>query len=96
MNKNLPNVFAVPIEKKIKNNEDVFVSSVKEDRSLSISPQEVDKLFNAKEHVYKTRVKLVTKTNTEEVDIVGRTESALLTLDGRKIRLDDILEIKKV
>ncbi len=96
MNKNLPNVFAVPIDKKIKNNEDVFVSGKREERSNSIPLQEIDKLFNSKTHVYKTRVKLVTKTKTEEVDVVGRTSQALLTLDGQTIFLEDILEIKKV
>lgn len=96
MNKNLPNVFAVPIDKKIQNNEDVFVSGKREERSVSISPQEVDQLFNSKEHVYKTRVKIVTRTNTLEVDVVGRTGNALLTLDGQTISLTDILEIKKV
>ena len=96
MNKNLPNVFAVPIDKKIENNEDVFVSGKREERSVSISPQEVDQLFNSKEHVYKTRVKIATRTTTLEVDVVGRTWKALLTLDGQTISLADILEIKKV
>lgn len=96
MNKNLPNVYAVPIEKKIKNNEDVFVSGKNVEVGESIPISEIDKIFNSKEHVYKTRVQIKTKTDSKMVDVVGRTSNSLLTLDGQLFSIQDIVEIKKV
>ncbi len=98
MNKNLPNVYAVPIEKKITNNKETYISSLKEERTSknSISKEEIDKIFNAKDHVYKTRTKIKTKNKEIEVEIVGKTSDALLTLHGEKIKVEDIEEIKKV
>ncbi len=97
MNKKLPNVYAVPITKKISNNKETFKSSEDDSlRSASISSQEINKIFSDKTHVYKTRVKVTTKKGSEEVDIVGLTQNALLTLSGKTIEIDDILDIKKV
>lgn len=96
MNKNLPNVYAVPIEKKIKNNEDVFVSGKNVEIGESIPIREIDKIFNSKEHVYKTRVQIKTKKDSKMVDVVGRTSNSLLTLDGQLFSIQDIVEIKKV
>lgn len=97
MNKNLPNVYAVPIEKKITNNNETYISSLNENREGSIIPtEEIDKIFNAREHVYKTKVKIKTKNGEEEIELIGKTNDSLLTLDGKKIKIEDILEIKKV
>ena len=96
MNKNLPNVYAVPIEKKLNNNADVYRSDKSLDREESISVNEIDKIFNSKEHVYKTRVQIKTKTDSKDVDVIGRTNQSLLTLDGQTIAIQDIVEIKKV
>lgn len=98
MNKNLPNVYAVPIEKKITNNKETYMSSMSDERTSEnlISKEEIDKLFNAKDHVYKTKTKIKTKNKEIEVEIVGKTNDALLTLSGKKIKIEDIEEIKKV
>ncbi len=97
MNKNLPNVYAVPIEKKINNNKETYISSLNDEEvGNNIPIEEIDKIFNAREHVYKTRVKIKTKNKEEEVELIGKTNDALLTLDGQKIKIEEILEIKKV
>lgn len=96
MNKNLPKVFAVPIERQIKNNKDIFMSSKREDRGTTINKNEINKIFNSKTHVYKTKVKLRTNTDEKEVEVVGINNDNLLTLDGKSINLNDIIEIKKV
>ena len=97
MNKKLPNVYAVPITKKIENNKETFRSSKEEEvRSEKISKNEINKIFNSKEHVYKTRVSIKTNTGVKEVEVVGLTNASLLTLHGEKINIDDILEIKKL
>ncbi len=97
MNKKLPNVYAVPITKKIENNKETFRSSKEvEVRSEKISKNEINKIFNSKEHVYKTRVSIKTNMGVKEVEVVGLTNDSLLTLQGEKINIDDILEIKKM
>lgn len=99
MNKNLPNVYAVPISKKIENNKETFQSKEEEQvqtNQESISVADVNKIFSSKNHVYKTRILLITKEGTKEVDAVGLTNNAILTLKGETIPLSDILDIKKV
>lgn len=97
MNKKLPNVYAVPITKKIENNKELFKSSDRElVRSTPISEKDINKIFSDKTHVYKTRVEITTKAGKKEVDVVGETKNTLLTLTGETINIADILDIKKV
>lgn len=97
MSKNLPNVFAVPINKKMTNNKETYKSSEKESLQVkTITKEEINKIFNDKTHVYKTRVRVTSLNGTEEVDVVGLTKTNLLTLNGKKIDINDILDIKKV
>lgn len=97
MNKKLPNVYAVPITKKINNNKETFKSSDGEGlRKAPITSKEINEIFNSKTHVYKTRVRITTKKEVKEVEIVGQTKNSLLTLSGETININDILDIKKV
>lgn len=97
MNKDLPKVFAVPINKSMNNNKEIFMSSGKElDRGEKISITDINKIFNAKTHVYKTKIRITTTTSEKEVEVVGMQNDALLTLKGEVIPISDIVEIKKV
>ena len=97
MNKKLPKVFAVPIDKKIENNKDIFISSKSLDRGeTTIDKNEIIKIFNSKTHVYKTKVSITTRNGKKEVDVVGLQNDNLLTLDGLIIPISEIIEIKKV
>lgn len=96
MNKKLPNVYAVPITKKINNNKETFKSTEEGLRSAPVGIEEINRIFSDKTHVYKTRVRITTKNKTEEVEIVGQTKDSLLTLSGDTINIHDILDIKKV
>lgn len=96
MNKNLPKVFAVPIEKKLENNKDIFMSSNNEVRGEVIDKSEITKIFNSTSHVYKTRVIIRTEKEIKEYDVVGLNNDNLLTLDGHSIPISEIIEIKKV
>ncbi len=96
MNKKLPSVYPVPIEKKLNNNEEVFDSNEEGMRTSPLTIKEINELFNAKDHVYKTKVKLTTKNGVKIVEVVGLSYNNLLTLDGEKINIDTILDIKKV
>lgn len=96
MNKNLPKVFAVPIEKKLENNKNIFISSNNEIRGEVIDKNEITKIFNSTSHVYKTRVIIRTVKEIKEYDVVGLNNDNLLTLDGHSIPISEIIEIKKV
>lgn len=96
MNKKLPNVYAVPITKELKNNKEVFKSSEREERKIPVTDKEINKIFNDKMHVYKTKVQITTNNETKIVDVVGETKNALLTLTGETINKKEILNIKKV
>ncbi len=97
MNKKLPNVYAVPITKKLNNNKEMFKSGESDGlRKANISSKEINEIFNAKDHVYKTKVIVTTIKETKEVEVVGLTSTALLTLNGETIKISDILDIKKV
>ena len=98
MKKDLPKVFAVPINKSLNNNEDLFISNMENDRHTKevIDIKDINKIFNDKKHVYKTKVQIVTKTDVKEVEVVGLQNNSLLTLKGESIPIDEIIEIKKV
>ena len=96
MNKKLPSVYAVPIEKTLHNNKEVFKSTEEGTRESRVDRKEIQEIFKSKTHVYKTRVKITTRNEIKEVDVVGETQNALLTLSGETIPLDVIIDIKKV
>ena len=92
-----PRVFAIPINKKIDNVQDLFRS---DKESRSINPVDVNKkineIFASRNHVYKSKVKITLKDKVIEKEIVGKTNINLLTLDGDLIRITDILDIEKI
>ncbi len=97
MNKKLPHVYAVPITKEIKNNEEIFQSAERSSvRSTPITETEINRIFSDKKHVYKTRVQITTNKGSKEVDVVGLTNTSILTLTGETILISDLLDIKKV
>ena len=97
--KELPKVYAVPITKKINNNEEMYFSegnnrSLKEEKGVSIT--DINKIFNAKDHVYKSKVEITTSRETKVYEIVGMSKNSLLTLEGNLIPISEIKAIKKV
>lgn len=96
MKKELPGVYAAPINKKMNNNENIYKSTENLERGATLDRNEINKLFNSKEHVYKTRVIVKTREGEFEEDIVGMTNTSLLTLSGKQINLQEIISIKKV
>ncbi len=96
MDKKLPNVYAVPIEKKLHNNEEISTSMERKDATTGITINEINELFASSHHVYKTKVKMTTTSGVKVVEVVGQTKNSLLTLDGERIPYHEILDIKKV
>lgn len=94
--KDLPKVFAKPIEKEVKNNKDLFYSKLLDERSSKNILKEIDEIFHDRNFVYKSDVEITTKDGTKIKTIVGKNGSSLLTLDGEAIRIIDIEDIKKL
>ncbi len=98
MEKNLPKVYANPINKPITNNREYQVTNTEERKIKTMEniPQEINRIFANPHHVYKSKVKLVIGNQEEETTIVGKTSDYLLTLTGEKIRINDIDYIERI
>lgn len=92
----LPKVFANQINTNLNNNVELFDSrSSKDYEGVDVS-REVNKIFHSNNFVYKSNVLIVLKDKRViETSLVGRDNLFLFTLDGQKILISDILNIKK-
>lgn len=95
MKKDLPSVYSNPIDKDIKNNSDYFYGKanldVKSPRDIESS---VNNIFKSKNFVYKRKVRITTFDGSDEVFLVGRNNSSLLTLDNKRIPIVNITDIE--
>ena len=98
MNRNLPKVYASPINKPITNNKDIFISSKDSTRSLNSNniPEKINEIFANPHHVYKSDVKIITNNDSYTTTIVGLNGSNLLTLNGERININNILDIERI
>ena len=100
MKKELPKIYVNNIDK-INNNEEVFYSyknnneiEVIEDTSSIYEMQnKIDELFRSNDFIYKKRFHIKTKYGEGDYDIISKSYDYLLTIDGEKIYIDNILEI---
>lgn len=99
MKKELPNVFVNPLDKDINNTQEYFYSEKNlEERSSDINSvlTKINRIFNSPYHVYKSRVKITTRSGIFESDIVGKSNGKLLTLNGDAIKMVDIIDIERL
>lgn len=100
MDKNLPKVCAIPINKPITNNREYHISSVTENeirkKPAENIPKKINEIFSSPNHVYKSRVRIIIDNNEVEEVIVGKTNNYLLTLSGEKININSIEQIEKI
>ncbi len=98
MKNELPKVYSNPIDKEIKNNKEYYYS--REQSRDYKSPKEINKMINqifaSKDFVYKKKIRITTFDNQLEVNLVGRTNNNLLTLDNQKIALNEIINIEEI
>lgn len=98
MKKELPKVYANPINKSLNNNRDIYYSRNNEIRGVSNINvnQKINEIFASRNHVYKSKVRITTATDTFETVIVGKTSDYLLTLSGDKVNISNIENIEKI
>ena len=76
----LPSVYANPINKKINNVQETYYG--REERNIDVNPSNITNKINA---IF----------SAKEV-IVGKTNLNLLTMDGKLIRITEIVDIEKI
>ena len=98
MNKDLPRVYANPIDKDIRNNTDIYYGKNEENRSSKQVNvyEKINKIFASPHHVYKSNVLVKTKNGDSKTTIVGKAGNYLLCLNGDKINMLDIIDIERI
>ena len=93
--KQLPKVYVKQFDREVKNNKEMFYSKLKDSKKKNIV-SEIDSIFHSKDFVYKSKVEIVTGDGVREEEVIGKTKGYLLTIDGKKILISNILDIKKL
>lgn len=99
MEKDLPNVYANPFDKKINNVQEIFYGNkIQAEKKINLKEimTKINQIFNSFNHVYKSQVLITDENGVQEYTIVGKTNNNLLTIDGKLIKINTIIDIKKV
>ena len=99
MKKEIPKIYVNKIDK-INNNKEVFYS-YKDDNIEEINypnkydiQNKIDEIFRSNDFIYKKKLFIKTKYSEKYYTIISKSYDYLLTIDGEKIYIDNILEIK--
>jgi len=99
------NLFVNKYDKEFKNNNTVFYSKNPEYREQKEHYEvrevvdvrkKLNEIFNAPDFVYKADVLIFLKDKKVEKTIIAKNASSIITLDNETIRINDIVDIKKV
>ena len=96
----LPKVFINKIDKSIKNNKESYYYKGNEpiiidDADINVK-ETINEIFNSDSFVYKTNVTIQFQNGKSKVyEIVAMKNNELISIDGDKIKVDDIVNIKK-
>ena len=93
MKEYLPKVFVSPITKKIDNDQEIFMSNSRDDKSVS---EVLDTLFTPDSYTFRRKFEIKTKNEVITTSIISRLGNKLLTLDNRYIDILDIISIKEI
>lgn len=95
--KDLPRVFANKIDDNINKSQNMFYGSTRNiERNDVDIESKINNIFKDKHHVYKSMVKITTKDGIETEEIVGKTNNSLVTLKGKLININNIVDIEKI
>ncbi len=94
----LPRVYANPINKTLNNVQESFIDhEIRHDVASPINiNRKINEIFASPNHIYKSKVKITFKDKSVEETIVGKTNLNLLTMDGKLIKITDIIDIEKL
>ena len=96
--KELPRVYANPIDKDIRNNTDIYYGKSEEKRSSKQVNvyEKINGIFASPHHVYKSNVSIYTRNGKINTTIVGKSGNFLLCLNGDRINMLDIIDIERI
>lgn len=98
--KKIPEIYVNKINKKIDNNKEVFYSYKEE--NLKEEPKRLDEytlqrkineLFKSNDFIYKKKFHIKTTNEEKDYTIISKSYDYLLSIDGTKIFIKDIIEI---
>lgn len=103
MNKKVPKIFVNKINK-INNNKEVFYSfknnndfeyEKKEEKTINEFElqNKIDKLFRTNDFIYKKKFHIKTKYSEDEYTLISKSYDYLLTIEGKRIYIKDIIDI---
>lgn len=99
--KKIPEIFVNKINKKIDNNKEVFYSYKDNDEIIEETTpldeytlqRKINELFRSNDFIYKKKFHIKTKSEEKDYIIISKSYDYLLTIDGTKIMIKDIIEI---
>ncbi len=112
MSRQLPKVFVNNINKRLRNNSEVYYSFLEnkqknKKRTPKVEyieeleeleediPSKLNKIFNSPNFIYKLDVIITMEDKVIEKSLIAMTSDYLLTMDGEKISIKDIKDIKE-
>lgn len=105
MNKKIPKIFVNKINKNIDNNTSVYYSYKDNNIQEKVTEIKIDyfelqnkinNLFKSKDFIYKKKFLIKTSNFEKEFVIISKSYDYLLTIDGDKIFIKDIIDIDSV
>ncbi len=96
-----PKIFINKINKELKNNKNSYYFKAEEVKEINNEDridvrEEINALFNSDNFVYKAIVEITLKNNNKKIiEIIALKDNNLITIDGEKIDINDIINIKK-
>ncbi len=99
--KKVPEIFVNKLKKNISNNKEVYYSyndnNIYEEEIIPNEynlQQRINKLFKSNDFIYKKKFEIKTKNGIREYIIISKSYDYLLCIDGTKIYIKDIIDIK--
>ena len=105
MNNKLPNIFGNKIEKKIKNNKEIYVSTtnIKEktnetkkqnNKKIKTINQKINEIIKSNNYIYKIPVKINLENEEIITNIIGKNNKNIITMDNKLIKIEEIKNIE--
>lgn len=99
--KKIPEIYVNKINKRIDNNKEVFYSykdnndEVEETKQLDeySLQKRINNLFRSNDFIYKKKFHIKTTNEEKDYIIISKSYDYLLTIEGSKIMIKDIIEI---
>lgn len=103
--KKLPKIYQNTINKKINNNKTTYYlknNNIEENNNRLLEEMTnvevnefIDNIFNTTGYVFNTKVIIKTSNKIYNTSIIAKRNGYILTLDRDKIKIDDIISIKR-